>query len=87
MGSRLTVSRLNASNAFEWWCSCRGGLVGGGGYVVVCSIFGHVSRCCECLWRFYLSVRLRGGLLVGVRCFDVVDVGGLKCELLVLLGA
>ena len=32
-------------------------------------------------------MRLRGGLLVGVRCFDVVDVGGLRCELLVLLYA
>ena len=45
-----------------------------------------MSGCCECLWRFCLSVRLRGGLLVGVRCFDVVDVTGLGCELLVLLG-
>ena len=32
-----------------------------------------------------MGVRLRGGLLVGVRCFDVADVGGLECELLVLL--
>ena len=60
-------------------------MVGDGGYVVVCSICGHVYRCCQFLWRFCLSVRLRGGLLVGVRCFDVVDVGGLGRELLVLL--
>ena len=32
-------------------------------------------------------MRLRGGLLVGVHCFDVADVGGLGCELLVLLDA
>ena len=34
-----------------------------------------------------MGVRIRDRLLVGVRCFDVVDVGGLGCVLLVLLDA
>jgi len=51
-------------------------MVGGGGYVVVCFLCGHVSECCKCPWRFCLDVRLRGGLLVVVRCFCVADVGG-----------
>ena len=32
-----------------------------------------------------MGVLLRGGLFLGLRCFDVVDVGGLGWELLVLL--
>ena len=32
-------------------------------------------------------MRLQDGLLVGLRCFDAIDVGGLGCELLVLLDA
>jgi len=38
-----------------------------------------------CSWQFCLGVRLRGGLSVGVRCLCVADVGGLGCDLLVLL--
>ena len=34
-----------------------------------------------------MGVRFRGGFLVGARCLDVVDVGGLGCEILVLLDA
>ena len=53
------------------------GLVGGGGYIVVCFICGHVYGCCKCPCRFCLGVRLRGGgVLVGVYCFGITVVGG-----------
>ena len=47
----------------------------------------HVSGYCMCPWRFCLGVRLRGVLLVGVRCFGVADVEGVGCELVGLLDA
>jgi len=46
-----------------------------------------VSKCCGCPWQPSMGVRLRGGLLVGMRCLGVFFVEGLGCELLVLLEA
>ena len=62
-------------------------MVGGGSNVVLCFICGHVFGCCKCLWRCCLGMRFRDGFLVGVRCLDVADVGGLGCEFLILLDA
>ena len=61
---------------------------GGDGDVVIWFVRGHVSRCGGCPWRRpSLGVRLRGGLLVGMRCFGVFVIGELRCELLFLLAA
>jgi hypothetical protein len=65
---------------WRWW-------VGGGMDVVIRFACGHVVGRGACPWRFSLGVRLRGGLLVGVRFVGVVVMGGLGCDLLVLLDA
>ena len=46
----------------------------------------RVSCCCRRMLWLCLGVRLQGGLLVGVH-LGVVDVWGLRCELLGLLDA
>ncbi len=86
-GERLFISREQASGEVKWWGCCYRGLVGGGGNVVGCFICGYASGYCEYPWRFCLGARLQGGLLVGVRCFGVVDVEGFGCEPLFLFGA
>ena len=68
-----------------WWRVCWRWWVGGGVDVVICFACGHVVGCGACPWRCSLGVRLRGGLLVGVRFVGVVMMGGLGCDLLVLL--
>ena len=46
-----------------------------------------MSKCCGCPWQPNLGVRLRGGLLVGMRCLGIFVVEGLWCVFLVLLEA
>ncbi len=46
------------------------------GVVVICLVYGPVSRCCKCPCRISLSVCLRGGLLMEIRCFGIFFVRG-----------
>ena len=56
----------------------------GGVCVVGCLSCVRVSSCCRRLLWLRFSVRLQGGLLVGVH-LGIADVWGFGCELLVLL--
>ena len=68
-----------------WWWVCWWGLVGVGGFIVVCIVLGHVSGCDEGLWRFELGMFVWGVSLVGMHGSGCIVVGVARCELLVLL--
>ena len=83
VGGRSSVCGLRASDG-DVWCWLCWGLVGGGGDIVVCLARRPVLRCSGWACRPSLGVRLRGGLLVGARCFGVVFViEEVGCELFV----
>ena len=82
VGDGFSIFGSHASSEVVWWCFSWG-LVGGGGDVVICLACAPVFRRCEGPWRHNLGVRLRGGLLVGLRCFGIFIVGGLGCEHLI----
>ena len=63
-----------------WWRVCWRWWIESGVDVVIYFACGH-GRCGACSWRYSLGVRLRGGLIVGVRFVGVVVMGGLGCDL------
>ena len=87
VGGGFSICGLCASGEAVWWRVYWRWLIGGGVDVVICFVFGHVLRCGVCPWRYSLGVRLRGGLLVGVRFVNVVVIRELGSGILVLLEA
>jgi len=87
VGDGFSIWGSCASGGVVYFIVCWGWLVGGSVDVVVRPVCGHMSLCGVCPCRYSLGVRLRGGLLVRVRCVSVALKRELGGDLLFLLGS